>query len=78
MEDLRRIRDEKDRQPTGANTWKRIEGWTMSAEDQEKALVAAFGKDVFKKATVTMRGLRDIAGSTPGEAKAKSKSTSRR
>lgn len=78
LEDLRRIRDEKDRQPTGANTWKRIEGWTMSAEDQEKALVAAFGKDVFKKATVTMRGLRDIAGSTPGEAKAKSKSTSRR
>jgi len=73
LEDLRRIRDAKDRQPTGANTWKRIEGWTMPAEDQEKALLTAFGKDVFKKATVTMRGLRDISGSKSGESKSPSK-----
>ncbi|MCY2961172.1 MAG: hypothetical protein NTY35_13510 [Planctomycetota bacterium] len=75
LEDLRRIRDEKDRQPTGANTWKRIDGWTMPAEEQEKALVAAFGKDVFKKATVTLRGLRDIAGSAPDDTKAKAKTS---
>lgn len=74
LDDMRRVRDEKDRQPTGANTWKRIEGWTMPAEDQEKALIAAFGKDVFKKATVTMRGLRDISGSAPGDSKGESKS----
>lgn len=76
LEDFRRIRDEKDRQPTGANTWKRTEGWSMAPEDQEKALVAAFGKDVFKKATVTLRGLKDVAGSSADQQKAKSRTKS--
>jgi hypothetical protein len=74
LEEMRRTRDEKNRESTGPKTWKRIEGWTMSAEDQEKALVTAFGKDVFKKATAAMRTLRDIRGSAPSDSKTKSKS----
>ncbi len=66
LEDMRRTRDEKNRESTGPTTWRRIEGWTMSAEDQEKALVQAFGKDVLKKATLTLRNLKDIAGSSGG------------
>lgn len=73
LDDFRRIRDEKDRQSTGDTTWRRIEGWTMAPSDQEKALVAAFGKDVFKKATATLRGLKDVSGSAPGQSKTKTK-----
>ena len=74
LEEMRRTRDEKNRESTGPTTWKRIEGWTMSAEDQEKALVTTFGKDVFKKATAALRSLRDIHGSAPEDSKAKAKS----
>ncbi len=77
LEDLRKTRDEKNREATGPTTWKRVEGWAMPAEEQERALVQAYGKDVFKKATITLRGLRDITGSAGMDPK-KSKSRSQR
>ncbi len=69
LDELRRVRDEKDRVSTGPTTWQRVQGWTMAPEDQEKALLAAFGKDVFKKATSTLRGLKDTASSGAERAK---------
>jgi hypothetical protein len=66
LEEFRAIRDQKDRQPTGATTWKSIEGWSMAPEDQEAALVAHFGKDVLKKATASLRTLKDVGGSSGG------------
>jgi hypothetical protein len=59
---------------TGPTTWARIEGWAMAPEDQEKALVATFGKDVFKKATAALRGGKE----TPGSGSARKDSARRR
>jgi len=64
LDELRRVRDEKDRVSTGPTTWQRVKGWSMPADDQEKALVQAFGKDVFKKVTSALRGSKDT--SAPG------------
>jgi hypothetical protein len=69
LDELRRVRDEKDRVSTGPTTWQRIQSWSMAPEDQEKALVAAFGKDVFKKATAALRGLKDVSSTGAERAK---------
>lgn len=79
LEELRSLRDVKDREPTSATTWKRKNGFTLDPKDQEAAIMNAFGKDVFKKATVTLRTLKDVAGSAAGaeeETKPKSKTKS--
>jgi|GEM_PF-1165861 len=73
LEELRSLRDLKDREPTSPTTWKRKNGFTLDPKDQETAILTAFGKDVFKKATVSLRTLKDIAGSAEGDAKSKSK-----
>jgi hypothetical protein len=75
LEDLRKIRDEKDRVSTGPTTWQRVKGWMMAPADQEKALVGAFGKDVFKKGTARLRGLKDT---TPAASENTKKESARR
>ncbi|MBL8863160.1 MAG: hypothetical protein JNK02_14280 [Planctomycetes bacterium] len=73
LEEFRRIRDEQDREPTGPTTWRRIEGWSMDPKEQEAALTAVFGPDVWKRATAALRTLKDVAGSRSADTKAKSR-----
>ena len=55
MEELRVLRDEKNRRSTGANSWERIPNWEMPADLLEPVLAARFGKDVLKDATTSIR-----------------------
>jgi hypothetical protein len=68
LEGLRLVRDELDRRPTGASTWERVPDWSMPAATQEHLLVQHFGKDVLRKATQSIRGLKDPAPATESRA----------
>ncbi|MBL8859792.1 MAG: hypothetical protein JNL28_14895 [Planctomycetes bacterium] len=58
LEDMRLMREKKDRRTTGPNSWERIPGFELSAEDQTAILQARFGPDVLKDITNSVRSGR--------------------
>ncbi len=69
LDGYRAVRDEKDRRATGPFSWERIPNWNMPVEDQERVLTEVYGKDVFQKATLALRSIRDASRSAQNRLK---------
>lgn len=59
LEELRRVRDEKDRRPTSAGQWERIPGFDIPVDTQLTVVKKHFGGDILKIATNGMRSGKD-------------------
>jgi hypothetical protein len=59
LEDLRRVRDEKDRRATSSGQWERVPGYEIPVDVQATTLKKHFGADVMKTATNGMRSGKD-------------------
>jgi hypothetical protein len=75
LADLRLVRDELDRRPTGPSTWERFPNWSMPPARQAELLQRHHGADVLERATTAFRTLKNPPAT--GAAPAKSPQTRR-